>query len=97
MDVVTPALSLFAYSALMTELSSLDTVRLLLPSEGTDLATLGSDADRASRNQLQTRWLAQRFADWLARRAEVPRAVGVVPQAALVLRGAHGRPANTVK
>lgn len=96
LDAVTPALSLFAYSELMAELTRLGKVRLLLPQEGMDLAILGSDADRASRNQLQTRWLAKRFAHWLTRKAEVRRAVGVVPQAALVLRDAQGQPEHAV-
>ncbi|PJJ96694.1 helicase [Lysobacteraceae bacterium NML91-0213] len=96
LDVVTPALSLFAYAELMAEVTRLDKVRLLLPQEGMDLAILGSDADRASRNQLRTRWLAKRFAAWLAGKAEVRRAVGVVPQAALVLRDAQDQPKQAV-
>lgn len=96
LDVVTPELSLFAFAELMADVARLDKVRLLLPEENTDLAILGSDADRFSRNQLRTRWLATRFAEWLGDKAEVRRAVGVVPQAALVLRDGEDQPRQAV-
>ncbi|MBX9401008.1 DEAD/DEAH box helicase family protein [Lysobacter sp. BMK333-48F3] len=96
LDAVTPALSLFAFAELMTEAARLEKARLLLPHEGADLAPLGSEGDRASRNQLQTRWLAKRFSEWLAAKAEVRRAVGGVPQAALVLRDAQAHPRQVV-
>ena len=96
LDVVTPALSLFAFSELMKEAVRLDKTRLLLPQEGLDLASFGSESDRASRNQLRTRWLARRFAEWLATKAEVRRAVGAVPQAALVVRDPQDHPQQVV-
>jgi SNF2 family DNA or RNA helicase len=96
LDAVTPALSLFAFAELMKEAARLDRARLLLPQEGMDLSDLGSDSDRASRNQLRTRWLAKRFAEWLAAKAEVRRAVGAVPQSALVVRDAQDRPQQVV-
>ena len=96
LDAVTPALSLFAFSELMAEATRLDTVRLLLPPDGVDLASLGTEADRASRNQLRTRWLAKRFVEWLTAKTEIRRAVGAVPQAALVLRDADGNPLQVV-
>ena len=76
LDAVTPALSLFAFAELMKEAARLDSTRLLLPQEGMDLASLGGEHDRAARNQLRTRWLAKRFAEWLTTRVEVRRAVG---------------------
>ena len=96
LDAVTPALSLFAFAELITEAVRLDKARLLLPQESVDLASLGSEADRASRNQLRTRWLAKRFSEWLAAKAEIRRAVGTVPQAALVLRDAQAKPQQVV-
>ncbi|KAF1712239.1 helicase [Pseudoxanthomonas kalamensis DSM 18571] len=96
LDAVTPALSLFAFSELMKEAARLDSARLLLPQDDTDLADLGSELDRASRNQLRTRWLAKRFAEWLASKAEVRRAVGSVPQSAMVLRDAQDQPQQVV-
>ena len=96
LDAVSPALSLFAFAALMNEAARLDRARLLLPREGAELAELGSESDRASRNQLRTRWLAKRFAEWLATKAEVRRAVGSVPQSAMVLRDAQDLPQQVV-
>ena len=96
LDAVTPALSLFAFAELMTETVGLDKARLLLPQESTDLASVGGENDRASRNQLRTRWLAKRFAEWLVAKAEVRRAIGTVPQSALVLRDAQDQPQQVV-
>lgn len=96
LDAVTSALSLFAFAELMTEAARLDRARLLLPQEGMDLAILGSALDRATRNQLRTRWLAKRFAEWLTAKAEIRRAVGAVPQSALVLRDEHNHPKQVV-
>jgi len=96
LDAVTSALSLFAFAELMKEAARLDSARLLLPQEGVDLGALGSNSDRASRNQLRTRWLAKRFAEWLAAKAEVRRAVGAVPQSALVVRDAQDHPQQVV-
>jgi len=92
LDVVTPAFSLFAYSEMLHELAALERCRLVLPPAGTDLAVLGSDADRAARNRLQTRWLARLLMQWLENKTEVRRAVGAVPQGAFVLRDGETRP-----
>ena len=92
LDVVTPSLSVFAFSELQNEVASVVRCRLLLPPASTELAVLGSDADRAARNRLQTRWLAERLSQWLTDRAEVRRAPGAVPQGAFVLRDGEGAP-----
>ena len=92
LDVVTQSFSLFAFSAIRQELDAMVGCRLLLPSASVDLALLGSDADRASRNRLQTRWLANRLLQWLGNKAEVRRAPGAVPQGAFVLRDGEKRP-----
>jgi len=91
-DVVTSAMSLFAFSELLQELTALDCCRLLLPPAGADLAVLGLAADRAARNRLQGRWLATRLTQWLESKTEVRRAAGAVPQGAFVLRDAESRP-----
>ncbi|MEO6331873.1 MAG: helicase-related protein [Gemmatimonadaceae bacterium] len=91
-DVVTSAMSVFAFSELLHELAALERCRLVLPPAGADLAVLGADADRAARNRLQTRWLARRFAQWVENKTEVRRAVGAVPQGAFVLRSGEARP-----
>lgn len=92
LDVVTPAFSLFAFSEMRREVEALVGCRLLLPSADSELALLGSDADRAARNGLQTRWLASRLSQWLENKTEVRRALGVVPQGAFVLRDGETRP-----
>ena len=86
LDLVTPALSLFAFLELRAELGELSRCRLLLPPEGADLTHYGTAADRASRNRLQAKWLAGQLADWLTDTAEVSRAPGAVPQGAIIVR-----------
>jgi SNF2 family DNA or RNA helicase len=90
LDAVTPSLSLFAFEELMADLAPLGQARILLPREGTDLKFLGGEADRSARSQLRAPWLARRLVDWLEKKSEVRRAVGSIPQAALVLRRPNG-------
>ena len=92
LDLVTPALSLFALETVVQEVAELARTRLILPPEGTDLAFLGTGGDRAARNRLQSRWLARRCADWIARRVDCRRANGAVPQGAMVLRDIASTP-----
>jgi len=61
------------------------------------LPLLGSPADRAARNRLQTRWLARQFAQWVQNRAEVRQSRGAIPQAALVVRDAAGTPVQALQ
>ncbi|MGB4333914.1 MAG: helicase-related protein [Chromatiaceae bacterium] len=91
-DLVSSALSLFAFAELLPGLAALERCCLILPPPGSDLALLGTAADRAARNRLQTRWLASRLAQWLADKAEVRRAHGAIPQGAIVLRDGEARP-----
>jgi hypothetical protein len=92
LDVVTPALSLFAYSEMLHEVAALARCRLVLPPADAELAILGTDADRVARNSLRTRWLAGRLAQWFQSKAEVRRALGAVPQGAFVVRDGDARP-----
>jgi hypothetical protein len=96
LDVVTPTFSLFAFAEIREALSGLAKTRLLLPPEGTDLALLGTEADRAARNRLQTRWLARRCADWITNKVELRRANGAVPQGAMVIRDSEAHPRQVV-
>ena len=96
LDLATPALSLFAFAELAHELAMAGPARVVLPAPGTDLAFLGSDADRAARNRLGTHALARRAAAWLAASAEIRRAAGPVPQGALVVRDGSGTPRQGV-
>jgi hypothetical protein len=92
LDVVTQDLSLFAFAEIMHELAALARCRLLLPPGSAELAVLGSDADRAARNRLQTHWLARRFAQWIENKTDIRRALSAVPQGAFVLRNDEARP-----
>ena len=92
LDVITSAFSLFAFSEMLRELTALTKCRLLLPPASAGLAVLGSEADRAARNRLQTRWLAGCLVKWLQDKAEVRRASGAVPQGEFVVRDADAQP-----
>ena len=92
LDVITPAFSLFAFSEMLRELTALTQCRLLLPPASAGLAVLGSEADRAARNRLQTRWIAGCLVKWLQDKAEVRRAAGAVPQGEFVVRDADAQP-----
>jgi len=96
LDLVSPSLSLFAFQELMQELGKVSQARLLLPKEDADLAPLGSENDRLARNQLRTRWLAGRLADWISTKADVRRATGDVPQGSAITRDQQGLPTQAV-
>ena len=90
-DLASRTLSLFAFGELAGNLARLAGARLVLPPDDTDLDLLGSAADRAARNRLQGRWLADRCAAWIEKATEVRKANGSVPQGAIVLRNGDGR------
>ncbi len=90
-DLASRTLSLFAFGELAGQLAKMAGARLVLPPEAAELDLLGTDADRAARNRLQTRWLAGQCADWVEKSAEVRKANGAVPQGAIVLRNGDGR------
>ena len=90
LDLLTPSASLFAYDAFRDGAAHLSGMRLVLPGEAADLALLGTEADRPSRNRLQTQRLARLMADWLASKVEVRRASGTIPQGLAVVRGQDG-------
>ena len=86
LDVATPEFSLFVFEILREELAKLHGVRLILPSDCSDLLLSGTETDRHARNRLQLRWMAQCCEDWVQKRLEIRRATGPVPQGALVVR-----------
>lgn len=88
---VTPSLSLFAFAQLRDALAKLERVQLILPPADDALEFLGGEGDRASRNQLQARWLANQCAKWLEGNVELRRARGPIPQGASVMRPPDGR------
>ena len=88
---VTQALSLFAFAELRDSLGKLEQVHLILPPADDDLNFLGGEGDRAARNRLQSRWLANQCAKWLGK-VVLRRAHGRIPQGAAVVRGPDGAP-----
>lgn len=87
---VTPSFSLFAFAELRDVLTKLERVQLILPPADDGLDFLGGESDRAARNRLQSRWLANQCAKWLGGRVELRRAHGRVPQGTAVMRAADG-------
>jgi hypothetical protein len=96
LDLLTPEVSLFAFDAVRDGAANLAGVRLVLPKAATDLALQGTDADRASRNRLQTPRLAKLLAEWLRERAEIRRAPGRIPQGLAVVRAQDGAPMQAI-
>lgn len=93
---MTPTFSLHAYAELRDALARVNSTQLILPGEGQDLEIQGGEGDRAARNRLQTRWLANQCAAWLQGQVEVRRAPGRIPQGTAVLRNAQGTPEQVV-
>ena len=93
---VSPSLSLHAFAEIREALLALDNVQLILSPDETALEFLGAEADRAARNRLQMRWLANQCAKWLAGNVELRRALGPVPQGAIVMRRPDATPVQAV-
>jgi hypothetical protein len=51
LDAVSPTFSLFAFAEVLRDLSKLSKARLVLPSNGNDLALLGTVADPTNRSR----------------------------------------------
>ena len=96
LDCVTPTLSLFAFAELREALLGLEGVHLILPPNDEGLQFLGGEGDRAARNRLQARWLANQCAKWINDKVELRRASGPVPQGAAVMRKPDGTPEQVV-
>ena len=92
LDVASPTFSLFAYLELRASLGKLKACRLLLPaSPECDAGLLGSDADRAFRNQLQLRWLAHECSDWV-KSVEMRGTQSALPQSIIVAGNSESDP-----
>lgn len=90
LDAVTPNLSLFAFEELSAELKKLAVTRMVLPVGLINGQTLGTVADRSSRNQLRSRWLAQQMMAWLSKTTQVKFSTGPIPQGIFVIRDPEG-------
>ena len=95
-DALSPALSIFAFGELIVGLNRAPTCRLVLPLGLDSHAMLGAASDRASRNRLQSRWLAARLHAWLEDSAAVRLAGSSVPQGSLILRGPSNEPVQAL-
>lgn len=96
LDLVTGALSLFAFAELAGDLSRTSATRMILPPSGVDPGFLGGEADRSSRNRLETRRLARACGEWLDRSVDLRRAPGSIPQGAIVVRDPDDRAMQAV-
>ncbi|WP_423165811.1 helicase-related protein [Stenotrophomonas geniculata] len=96
LDCVTPSFSLYAFAQLREALCSVERVRLIVPADSESLDLLGTDDDRAERNRLQARWLANQCAKWINEKVDLRLAKGSVPQGAAVMRAHGGVPAQAV-
>ena len=90
LDIVTPEFSLFAFSALQAKLATIRQSNIVIPSIDGELRLMGNEADRPARNQLLSRWLAKRCAEWAKGKAEIRVARGNVPQGVAVVRDSNG-------
>ena len=93
---MTPTFSLYAFAELREALARLNRTQLILPSEANNLELQGTESDRAARNRLQTRWLANQCATWLRGKVEVRRAPERIPQGTAVLRDADDVPIQVI-
>lgn len=93
---VTPSFSLFAFAELRDALTALERVQLVLPPGDAELGFLGVEGDRAARNRLQVRWLANQCAKWIRDKVDLRRAAGPVPQGAAVIRNGQEQPEQVV-
>jgi len=94
MGFLSPRFSLFAFAELRQELARLAKAQLVLPADPADLELLGTEADRPSRNRLQSRWLANQCAQWLGGKVDVRLASGRIPQGIAVMREVDGTPSQ---
>lgn len=86
-DVASPEFSLFAFSSTRDLLQKLAQCRLVLPLSGDGaIHVLGSDCDRASRNQLKNRALARDCARWLKEKVQLRFVPDSLPQSMLIAR-----------
>jgi len=96
LDCISPTFSLFAFAQLRAALFDLGRTHLILPSEEGLLELLGADGDRADRNRLQARWLANQCLKWLTEKVDIRRALGPVPQGAVVMRAEDAKPEQVI-
>lgn len=91
LDIASPTLSLFAFLELRDILKSIVHSRLILPLDTSgDLEFMGSQADRAARNRLQSHWLARECAKWIREKTDVRTSSGPLPQSTYFIHNGEG-------
>lgn len=90
LDIASPTLSLFAFFELRDLLSRTERSRIILPiNSNSNLALLGSPADRAARNRLQVCWFARDCAKWIREKTDVRTSMVPLPQSVYFVRHPH--------
>lgn len=89
---MTADLSIMAAEELAPMFSSVLQWRIILPKDITPTNLLGTDADRARRNRLQSRWMARKYIAWFANTVQLRCATTPIPQGMLIVRDAEGNP-----
>ncbi|MBF0181445.1 MAG: helicase [Magnetococcales bacterium] len=86
LDIATPMFSLFAFAELRELLERLGRCRMALPNAtGMELGLLGSEADRALRNRLQTHLLARQCMAWIGKKVDLRVSGNRLAQSAMVI------------
>jgi SNF2 family DNA or RNA helicase len=96
LSCVSSSFSLYAFSELHKALSDLCRVQLIASPDDAALELLGSEGDRAARNRLQARWLANQCVKWIDERVELRRALGPIPQGVVVMRDSDATPKQVI-
>lgn len=88
LDVMSPALSIFSYAALLPGITGIKRCRMLLPEKCEPHTLLGGALDRSKRNALRSRWIANELLCWLTSKVELRYVSHSIPQGAFIIRNA---------
>ncbi|VTR97585.1 helicase-related protein [Tuwongella immobilis] len=86
-DIASSELSLFAYLEIHDFISKSAECRLIIPDPlNSGFQLLGNDSDRASRNQLKSRWLADICSNWISEKCQVHQTIIPLPQSIIIVK-----------
>jgi len=102
LSFITSALSIYAFTALKTELARIGELQLLLPSNpvattaanqrpSTVPGLTGNEADRRLRNTLNLPYVARQCAQWLENKAQIKKSSSPVPQSLFHIQNPDGQ------
>lgn len=93
LDIASPELSIFAFGEMKSLLNETEACRMIISSKQiSPRSFLGTEKDRAARNNFASVSLARDFAEWIKKTVEVKGAAEVLPQATWVVRDSNGNP-----